>query len=182
MRTLRFYRQVEGRRVRWRMDLDETNCVTFDGPDAPIEIPVLHPQEDGVNVIPENASPSQRAYYAALIREGYRFRVREDGKTDILYTPPIRLELAKFFALDIPCWFPECEALRTQYREALEKASSTGEASDCRGCDQAAIMGQFQNRVLPFLQAHLAANAPSHHNPSHPRVGTVSGSALTVSP
>jgi len=159
-RFLHVYRMTRGVRTKWRIELDATDLV-IDEREVETAPDISPDRMSGESVIPDNASPNLRAHLTRLLSMGYKFKVRADGKVDLTYTPPERILLAKFFTLSIPCWFPECDELRTQYRSLLEASSPTGSASDCKDCDIAAIMGQFSAKVLPYITNHLAQSAPA---------------------
>lgn len=150
---IHFYRVIDGRRVRFRLTLDDSNTeVSL----LPVEAGPALPLDPS---IPANAPPELKAYLATLLSQGYKFRVSDDLKIHMLYTPPERLALAYFFLDEHPCWFPECEQLRQEYKEALRSRSATGEIEDCAGCDIVAIRRQFEAKVLPYLTSNLA----THH-------------------
>jgi hypothetical protein len=65
--------------------------------------------------------------------------------TNIVYTgnsiPPRTQKVYTFFVDTAPCWFPECEALRSKYKEELQ--AMTEQSGGCTDCSKGGLNRKY---------------------------------------
>lgn len=97
-----------------------------------------------------------RTLYVYRLRKGKRIRyaIHVDDKMTVQSLErvedttasnpvlPIHRDIIPFFVDSSPCWFPECEELRAEYRRELEALGG-----NCPGCQKGALMRKFAPRV-----------------------------------
>lgn len=66
----------------------------------------------------------------------------EHGELRVTHVSPDDRRILGFFSPSTPCWFPECEALRTAYRDEVKKL-----AAGCPACQKGAIIRKYQALV-----------------------------------
>lgn len=77
--------------------------------------------------------------------------VDERGNRTITHISEEDRRSLSFFALNTPCWFPECENLRRQYRDELTKLSP-----GCPACQKGALVRKYQALVKQRMGAQPA--------------------------
>ena len=143
-RLFHYYEMHGGRKIRFRMVLDQHNVLV---------------RREPVETLPTAAavaaviSPEEAAYHASLRAKGYEFNIRPTGQMDLLYVPPLEEAITRFYVMGAPCFFEGCEALRAQWKQLLSENSVGGEP--CPACTEGQLMRQFRDVLAPVLEEHL---------------------------
>jgi hypothetical protein len=151
-RTLFYYRIQHGRRVRWKLVLDQQNTLIDEGPadDTRSQLPVAQLKE---------SDPRGTAYLSEMTRRGNVLSV-DDGTVHIHRAPELELHVARFFTESTPCFFPGCQELRQRWLEFL--APNMDPDGTCPDCVMGALMNQFrQAQGLERILREWLASMPA---------------------
>lgn len=122
MRNLYLFRMENGKKVRYRFELDD-------------QMVIVNEVKDAEDKLPPNLSRKTNVV------------VKEDGRKVITSVSQEDQEILKFFVDSIPCWFEGCEELRKEWNEEVKKAGG----EKCVGCARGRIMRKFNPRVRALL-------------------------------
>ncbi len=79
----------------------------------------------------------------------------EDGRVTVTQISDADRRVLGFFSLSTPCWFKECETLRSRYREEL-KTLGVG----CPECQKGALIRKYQALVRKAESSPEPATPP----------------------
>lgn len=72
---------------------------------------------------------------------GIRKVLNADGSITPIPSEKMKRDI-KLFVPSVPCWFPECEALRLRYHAEIENLPP-----DCPSCERGAVMRKYLKRM-----------------------------------
>lgn len=121
MRNLYMFRMENGKKVRYRFELDDQMVIQREVKEKEENNPVF-------------------------ARET-RIDTRKDGTKVVKSVSREDQEVLKFFVETIPCWFEGCEDLRKEWADIIKKAG--GES--CVGCARGREMRKFKPKVFKAL-------------------------------
>lgn len=140
-RKLQLYRSFGTQRIPVTLIIDDQDNIlseTTGHEPQPVEAPKV--------AQPLTAAAVLDARKARLVRQGIKFR--EEGNTIIIESVPPEFQRIMSFFSAAPCWFPECEELRRQYREELEALGGP----DCPDCQQGSLIRKYTDIIEDLLR------------------------------
>ena len=146
IRSIFVYRNVNGRRTKWRMDLDDQMNVLAEMPvdDRPLPNTPPHLKSNTTIVAPEigaKAAEHIERYKKSLDERGISYKVNEQGQILITNVPQREKEILQFLDLTKPC--PEVAGM-SKLRELYQnEINGTGGAS-CPPCQLNSIQRKYR--------------------------------------
>lgn len=148
-RALHYYRMIGGRRVRYKMVLDETNTLISDEQANKVKVGIEPPKETD----DEDLRSKKSAQLAMLRNRGFEMKMDTVGGIEITSAPQLEIEMARFYT-SAPCFFEGCEELRAAFEKIKEGAMD--EQGECSDCTLGQLMNQFRPQLEPVIQKHIA--------------------------
>lgn len=147
-RVFHYYREIGGRRERWRFVLDKKNTFLRD---ERVSGGTALDLGNVTTDAPEEQRRDQSAQIALLQQRGFEFEIGPQGNIIVTKAPELEMEISKFFTTSVPCFFPECEKLRAEWKTIIDR--SGGEA--CSDCEKGRLMNQFRSKLEIPLKRYL---------------------------
>ncbi len=146
IRSIFVYRNVNNRRTKWRMDLDEHMNVLLESPIEERPLPITPNNLKVNNNTTEVPSAVQNQehierYKKSLDERGIAYKVNEQGQILITNVPQREKDILQFLDLDKPCpEVPGMAALRELYTNEI---NGVGGAS-CPPCQRNTIQRKYR--------------------------------------
>jgi hypothetical protein len=146
IRAIFVYRNTNGKRVKWRMDLDAQMNVLAEMPVEERALPAVPPQlRNNVAVVPPDMEAKKvehiERYKKSLDERGIAYKLNENGQILITNVPQKEKDIIQFLDLAQPC--PDIPGMGT-LRELYQNEVNAAGGAACPACQLNAIQRKYR--------------------------------------